>query len=183
MQLLMGRRLTTAIDRLFPNVSRKVVQTKLQQKNYHDQNVKYCPFQLHNRVLSDLCKWPTLGTGVILAITGPLSYECQLVDSRQVGQHQDHLQKTEVEVTPPVLRDELSCGEGLPEMVDSTQKAANHVVVSGPVNLTLENSLVTSEELVIRSLMTSLPTASDKGPSPDPRSTLESIALRRPTRI
>ena len=49
--------------------------------------------------------------------------ECQLVDGRRVRQHQDQLRKREVEVTPPIVREGLSCGEGLPEMVDSFQKA------------------------------------------------------------
>ena len=61
-QLLMGRRLTTSIDRLFPDVSRKVVQTQLQQKNYHDEHITYRPFQVQDSIYQKLFKWPNLGT-------------------------------------------------------------------------------------------------------------------------
>ena len=149
-QLLMGRRLTTSIDRLFPDVSRKVVQTQLQQKNYHDQHVTYRLFQVQDRVfIRNYANGPIWVPGVILAVTGPLSYDCQLVDGRRVRRHQDQLLKREIEVTPPVVREELSCGEGLPEMVDSFQKAPDPVVAGGPFDLTLEDSLVTPEEPVI----------------------------------
>ena len=95
-QLLMGRRLTTSIDRLFPDVSRKVVQTQLQQKNYQDQHVTYRPFQVQYRVfIRNHANGPIWVPGVILAVTGPLSYECQLVDGRRVRPHQDQLRKRE----------------------------------------------------------------------------------------
>ena len=55
-------------------------------------------------------------------------------------------------MTPPV-REGLSCGEGLPEMMDSFQKAADPEVAGGPFDLTLEDSLVTPEEPVIRAPM------------------------------
>ena len=58
----------------------------------------YGPFRVH-------C------TGVILVVTGSLSFECQLVDGRRIRPHQAQLRKREVEVTPPVDRDGLSCGE------------------------------------------------------------------------
>ena len=120
---------------------------------------------------------------MILAVTGPLSYECQLVDGRRVRRHQDQLRKRELEVTPPIVRKRLSCGEGLPEMVDRFQKTADPVVAGGPFNLTLEDSLVTLEEPVIRAPMPSPPTASERGLSPEPTSKPESVALRRSTRI
>ena len=77
----------------------------------------------------------------------------------------------------------LSCGEGLPEMVDSFQKVPDPVVAGGPFDLTLEDSLVTREEPVIRAPMPSLPTASEGELSPEPMSTPESVAPRRSTRI
>ena len=69
---------------------------------------------------------------MILAVTSPLSYECQLVHGRSVRRHQDQLRKREVEVTPPV-----PTREGLPEMVDSFQKAVDPVVPGGPFDPTL----------------------------------------------
>ncbi|XP_062506044.1 uncharacterized protein LOC134182628 [Corticium candelabrum] len=181
----MGRRLTTSIDRLFPDVSRKVVQTQLQQKNYHDQHITYRPFQVQDRLfIRNYANGPIWVPGVILAISGPpLSYQCQLVDGRRVRRHQDQLRKREVEVTPPVVREGLRCGEGLPEMVDSFQKAPDPVVAGGPFDLTLEDSLLTPEEPVIRAPMSSPPTASERELSPEPMSTPESEALRQSTRI
>ena len=183
-QLLMGRRLTASIDRLFPDVSRKVVQKQLQQKNYHDKHITYRPFQVQDRVfIRNYANGPIYVPGVILAATGPLSYECQLVDGRRVRRHQDQLRKREVEVTPPVVRKGLTCGEGLPEMVDSFQKAPDPVVAGGPFDLTLEDSLVTPEEPVIRAPMSSPPTASERELSPEPMPTPKSVAPRRSTRI
>ena len=165
-------------------MSRKVVKTQLQHKNYHDQHVTYRPFQVQDRVfIRNYANGPIWVPGVILAVTGPLSYECQLVNGRRVRRHQDQLWKREVEVTPPVVREGLSCGEGLPEMVDRFQKAPDPVVAGGSFDLALEDSLVTPEEPVIRAPMPSPPTASERGLSPEPMSTLESVAPRRLTRI
>ena len=183
-QLLMERRLTPSIDRLFPDVTRKVVQTQLQQKNYHDRYVTYRPFQVQDRVfIRNYANGPIWVPGVILAVTGPLSYECQLVDGRRVRRHQDQLRKREVEVTPPVVREGLSCGEGLREIVDSFQKAPDPVVAGGPFDLTLEDSLDTPEEPEIWAPMPSPPTVSERELSPEPMSTPESVAPRRSTRI
>ena len=57
------------------------------------------------------------------------------------------------------------------------------MVAGGPFDLTLQDSLVTPEEPVIRAPMPSPSTASERELSPEPMSTLESVAPRRSTRI
>ena len=74
-----------------------MVQRQLQQKNYHDQHTVDRSLEVQDRVfLRNYGRGLFWLPGVITAITGPLSYECQIVNGRTVCRHQDQIRKREV---------------------------------------------------------------------------------------
>ena len=94
-QLLMGRRLTTALDRMKPDVAARVHDQQLKQKAGHDNGTKQRNFVVGQEVCaknfsSAKPKWLR---GKIVGCRGPVSFDIELEDHRVVRRHADHLQQ------------------------------------------------------------------------------------------
>jgi hypothetical protein len=91
-QLLMGRQLTTAIDRIRPDVAGRVQRNQERQKQEHDSRSRQREFKEDERVFVRDFGGPTKWTPATVAQrTGPVSYTCTLPDQRQVKRHVDHV--------------------------------------------------------------------------------------------
>ena len=94
-QLLMGRRLTTALDRMIPDVASRVHDRQLNQKAGHDRSTKQRTFVAGEEVgaknfTSATPKWLR---GKIVRCRGPVSYDIELEDQRVLRRHADHIRK------------------------------------------------------------------------------------------
>ena len=94
-QLLMGRRLTTVLDRMIPDVASRVHDQQLNQKAGHDRGTKQRTFVAGEEVgaknfTSATPKWLR---GKIVRCRGPVSYDIELEYQRVVRRHADHLRK------------------------------------------------------------------------------------------
>ena len=92
-ELLMKRRLRSRLDLLHPEVSKKVEAKQEKQKAEHDTSQPIRKFSVNDNVLvrnlpSNNPKWIP---GVIVKVTGPLSYVVQLLDGRLMRKHVDHI--------------------------------------------------------------------------------------------
>lgn len=91
-ELLMGRKLRSDLDMLFPGVKSNVAAKQEQQKLYHDAHAKQRNFSPGDSVY--VCnfgvgeRWIP---GVIAQKTGPVSYKITLQDGRVIRRHQDHV--------------------------------------------------------------------------------------------
>ena len=91
----MGRRLTTALDRMIPDVASRVHERQLSQKAVHDRGTKQRTFVAGEEVgtknfASATPKWLK---GKILRCRGPVSYDIELEDQQVIRRHADHLRK------------------------------------------------------------------------------------------
>lgn len=90
-ELLFNRKVRTRLDLVQPSVERQVVQKQMQQKLNHDHA------DVRNYTVGDLVyiknfsvgpKWLP---GVVMQVTGPLSYMIRLSDGRLLKRHVDHV--------------------------------------------------------------------------------------------
>lgn len=97
-ELLMGRRLRSRLDLLFPDVSRRVESQQTRQKQSHDSSKPVRTFAVGDLVYAEnfspsaMVKWTP---GKIAKATGPLSYHIQLTDGSIVRRHVDHMRRRE----------------------------------------------------------------------------------------
>ena len=91
-ELLMGRKLRSHFDLLFPNVKSRVVIKQEQQKDYHDTHAKMRILNPGDLVyIYNFSYGERWIPGTILEKTGPVSYKIQLLDGRITRRHQDHV--------------------------------------------------------------------------------------------
>ena len=94
-ELLMGRRLRSRLDLLFPDVSSNVEDKQFKQKLAHD-NMKSCrSFVVGEEVFAEDFsnsseKWIP---GVVSKVTGPLSFQIDLSNDKTVRRHVDNVWK------------------------------------------------------------------------------------------
>ena len=88
-ELLMGRRLRSLLDLLFPTVSQKVESKQLKQREEHDSTKPVCTFSIGDLVyVEDFTASPQKWIpGKIVEVTGPLSYCIELLDGSTVRRH------------------------------------------------------------------------------------------------
>ena len=107
-ELLMGRRLRSRLDLLFPTVSQKVESKQLKQKKEHDATKPVRTFSIGDLVyVEDFTASPQKWIpGKIVEVTGPLSYCIELLDGSTVRRHVDNVIQrclTDVPISPAVL--------------------------------------------------------------------------------
>lgn len=186
-ELLMGRKLKSHLDMIFPNIKSNVNAKQAKQKQYHDKCSKariLCP---GNRVY--VCnfgsgeKWLP---GVILEKTGPVSFRITLEDGRVIRRHQDHV-RLRYDPDQPDVEDRL---QGLPRATGPVGR--QYPDVPETVNLpdAGEQHTRTSNDTVggdngrppVQEDPRQSSTA-DVSLPPTPRCAAENIPLRRSTRI
>ena len=92
-ELLMGRRLRTRFDLLYPDISRKVESQQFRQKLGHDNSKPLRSFQTGDLVYvenftSSPPKWMP---GKVVKVTGPLSYQVEVESGAVVRRHVDNV--------------------------------------------------------------------------------------------
>lgn len=94
-ELLVGRRLRSRLDLLYPEVSSKVEHQQHKQKQQHDSGKPLRKFSVGDKVYAQnfsktnaTSKWLA---GIVVRVTGPLSYETKLADDSIVRRHVDNL--------------------------------------------------------------------------------------------
>ena len=98
-ELLNHRRMRSLLDLIHPTLQGKVQKKQMEMKLRHDGNVAVRKFNPGDAVrvknFAHGAKWLS---GIIQRITGPLSYEVQLLDGRSVRRHVDHIIARQTEV-------------------------------------------------------------------------------------
>lgn len=90
-ELLFNRKVRTRLDLVQPSVERQVVQKQSQQKLNHD-HADVRKYQVGDLVnIKNFSVGPKWLPGVVVQITGPLSYMIQLPDGRMLRRHVDHV--------------------------------------------------------------------------------------------
>ena len=97
--VLMGRRLRSRLDLLYPDVSRRVEKQQDRQKQTHDNTLPLRSFAEGDCVYaedftSSPCKW---NAGTIVEVSGPLSYVVRLENGAVVRRHVDNIRKRPVQ--------------------------------------------------------------------------------------
>ena len=96
-ELLMGRRLRSRLDLLFPDLTPKVQNQQLKQKQSHDSKKPLRTFNVGDLVYAeDFTASPTKWIpGKVVKVTGPLSYSIELSDSTIARRHVDSVRARE----------------------------------------------------------------------------------------
>ena len=99
-ELLMGRRLRSKLDFLYPDIAQQVGRQQLHQKILHDTQKPVRKFVIGDKVYVEMFfssphKWLP---GTITTVSGPLSYHIQLSDGRLCRRHVDNIRKCYHEV-------------------------------------------------------------------------------------
>ena len=89
-ELLMGRRLRSRLDRVFPDSPDNVLKKQQSQKTQHDKNVKLRNFEVGTSVYVSTPNKSVLA-GEITGKSGPVSYSVLLKDGRRMKRHVDHI--------------------------------------------------------------------------------------------
>ena len=97
-ELLMSRRLRSRLDLVVPSVRRRVEGHQLKQKSYHDNSKPLRCFEVGDPVFVEdfrvsKSKWIA---GNVVRVTGPLSYEVELLTGGTVRQHVDNIRQRHV---------------------------------------------------------------------------------------
>ena len=106
-ELLMGQRLRSHLDFLFPTVSQKVENKPLKQKE-NDSTKPVHMFSIGDLVyVEDFTASPQKWIpGKIVEVTGPLSYYIELLDGTTVQRHADNVIRqclTDISALPAIL--------------------------------------------------------------------------------
>ena len=104
-EMLMGRRLRSRLDLLFPDVSQRVETQQQRQKHSHDSTKPKRTFSIGDLVYAENFSVPSTVKwlpGKVLQVTGPLSYSIELLSGGTVRRHVDQLLRRE---TPPAPSD------------------------------------------------------------------------------
>ena len=107
-EMLMGRRLRSRLDLLYPDISTKVEIQQEKQKKSHDTKKPLRSFKIGDFVYAQnfngIPKWIA---GSVVSVSGPLSYVIALPDGTQWRRHVDNLRGRENPIaasTPPPLQ-------------------------------------------------------------------------------
>ena len=92
-ELLMGRRLRSKLDLLYPELSDRMEQKQMRQKHCHDSGKPARNFTTGDLVYAQnfTNTGPKWLPGVVVAVTGPLSYQVELQSGSTVRRHVDNL--------------------------------------------------------------------------------------------
>ena len=108
-ELLMNRRLRTPLDMLRPNLRDRVERKQEDQKRYHDNAKPLREFRVKDQVFVENYsvrgnKWLP---GVVVEVTGPVSYKVCLNDNRIVRRHVDQMRSRNLGMRREVVAPEV----------------------------------------------------------------------------
>ena len=91
-QLLMGRKLRSRSNLLYPELADKVETQQLKQKHFHDSGRSVRSSNIGDKVFAQnfTHKEPKWLQGTVIKVTGPLSYQVQLLEGYTVRRHIDN---------------------------------------------------------------------------------------------
>ena len=94
-ELLCGRRLRCRLDNWYPDISQRVENRQLQQKQAHDTSAPLRSFSTGDLVYAENFTGspPKWSPGTVIEVTGPLSYRVELQTGTSVRRHVDSLRK------------------------------------------------------------------------------------------
>ena len=93
--LLMGRRIRSRLDGLFPDMSTRIEDQQSKQAKNHDTTKPLRSFRVGDRVyVKDFSV--TWTPGKVTKVTGPLSYHVEVIDGREVRRHVDAVRTRDV---------------------------------------------------------------------------------------
>ena len=90
-ELLFNRKLTTVLDRVHPFFNKKVRNSQVKMKSYHDRSRRQRELKVSEMVKPKNFTAGPNWSGSVLCKTGPVSYEVRLDDGRIIRRHVDHL--------------------------------------------------------------------------------------------
>ena len=103
-ELLMGRRLRSRLDAVFPDPSSKMADKQQSMKDYHDKQSKFRQFDVDARVYVSTTGKDWL-PGTVLSRTGTVTYKVKLCDGRIIMRHVDHVRIRRDSETIPIISD------------------------------------------------------------------------------
>lgn len=110
-ELLMGRNLQGPLDLMRPNFQSRVKEKQENQKKYHDKGKSLREFSVNDEVFVENYsgrggRWLP---GIVVQVTGPVSYKIELYDHRVVKRHVDQMRSRSVpvEATAPAIPREV----------------------------------------------------------------------------
>ena len=112
-ELLMGRRLRTALDCIKPDLDRRVEKEQERQKKSHDQHSKRRAFNVGDMVYArNYRPGPKWVPAEVIKVTGSVSYKVKLLQDQMIWRrHQDQLRQCHVDrdtLAPSLWEDETS---------------------------------------------------------------------------
>ncbi len=119
-ELLMGRRLRSRLDLLYPNITRRVESSQQRQKESHDNTKPVRRLEIGDMVyaedfrVSRKSKWLP---GMVSKVTGPISYVIELSGGGLVRRHIDNIRSRQAQGSTSV--DELDLGVDVSTAVES----------------------------------------------------------------
>ena len=113
--LLMGRRLRSRMDRFFPDLAQRVETRQSQHAQQHDSSKPLRTFKVGDLVYTkDFSTTPVSWTpGKVVKVTGPLSYQVELLDRRVVRRHVDAVRDRQVQYPRPQPQEEVTSDDDL----------------------------------------------------------------------
>ena len=102
-EMLMGRRPRSKLDLLYPTIPSKVERQQERQKSCHDRSPVLRAFSVTDTVFVKNFSGvpPRWLPGKVLRVTGPLSYEVELLDGHIVRRHVDAVKSRTMEEISP----------------------------------------------------------------------------------
>ena len=91
-ELMLGRKLKTRLDRMYPDLQRSVSDAQSMQKANHDRTSRPRQFSVSDHVLArNYGQGSTWLPGVVVGVDGPVSFVVRLHDGRTWRRHADQL--------------------------------------------------------------------------------------------
>ena len=110
-ELLMGRRIHTHLDLLYPDIQQRVRNKQIRQKEDHDAHARSRNLQCEDLVYArNFGVGPKWLPGVLQKAVGQVSFEVRLDDGRSIHRHIDHLR---VQTCHPEMEAKSSLDEDL----------------------------------------------------------------------
>ena len=107
-ELLLERKHRSRLDLVYPEIGRKVRQSRASQKLAHDWHAKERTMQEGEAVYaSSFRSGPKWMPGVLKQSTGPTSFAVQMEDGRLLRRHQDHLKPRSSVIQEPIANQEV----------------------------------------------------------------------------
>lgn len=142
-ELLMKRRLRSRFDSLFPDIRERVEKRQKKQKEMHDNRKVLRKFKKDDSVFVESFSRnkPRWIPGIVVQVSGSLSYQVKLEDGTVVKRHVDHVRSRYDQPTAEVRQPkwiEVSLGPTMPEEESTTDETPT--LVTGTSRTTGEDN-------------------------------------------